>query len=95
MQSITATEVFENREELQKMVDDSGYISDGEIVKVSSNLGIDIEVKKGFVMFKIDQEIEQYNMIGVVRYIFEDTKKVVLYFEKTDEEIEFDFDEFE
>ncbi len=45
-------------------------------------------------MFKIGQELEQYGMTGVVRHIFEDTKKIVLYFKESDEEIEFDFDEF-
>jgi len=46
-------------------------------------------------MFYIGQEIEVYNMVGVVRYIFNDTEKIVLFFSETDEEIEFDFKEFE
>lgn len=43
-------------------------------------------------MFKIGQEVNQY---GIVVEVFDYTKKVVLHFEETDEDIEFDFDEFE
>lgn len=46
-------------------------------------------------MFEIGQKINVYGMEGEVVYVFEYTEKVVLYFEETGEEIEFDFDEFE
>lgn len=46
-------------------------------------------------MFKIGQEVNQYGMTGIVVEVFDYTKKVVLHFEETDEDIEFDFDELE
>ncbi len=43
---------------------------------------------------EIGQKVNVYNMEGIVKYIFSDLKKIVLYFKETKEEIEFDFDEF-
>lgn len=44
--------------------------------------------------FEIGMKIEQYKMKGVVKHIFPDKKTLVIYFEESNETIEFDFDEF-
>jgi len=46
-------------------------------------------------LFYINQEISIYNMVGTVKHIFNDTKKIVLFFNETKEEIQFDFEELE
>ena len=44
--------------------------------------------------FDIGDELTQYNMIGVITHLDYENEKLVLYFEETDESIQFDFDEF-
>ena len=44
--------------------------------------------------FEMGQEVENYNMVGVVVDIDEDNEKVSLYFKESNETIQFDWDEF-
>ena len=46
LQTISTTENFDNREDLQKFVNEQSYIKEGETVLVTSSLGKDLEVTK-------------------------------------------------
>lgn len=45
-------------------------------------------------IYNLGDELIQYNMVGVITHIDYEKEKLVLYFEESDESIQFDFDEF-